>query len=365
MQDRIFFKEIKIFLVLLSVVILTSILGQIIAFGGFESQVRRHILKIIFGLGILFVVSRINVRFWKSLAHIVYVFCFFSLILVNLLGSTRLGAQRWIDLYFFSFQPSEFMKLSLILSLSSYYSDLSSYELREAKSHLIPFLMTAVPTVIILKQPDLGTAMLLLGVGVGMIFLAGFPTKKFVWSVVGFLGICPVGWHFLHDYQKNRILNFIDPNRDPFGTGYHILQSRIAIGSGHVFGKGLFHGTQSSLNFLPEKHTDFIFTTISEELGFVGAVLIILLFAGLIYFFFWIGNESKSRFSRYLSFGLGLILFLHVFINIGMVLGILPVVGVPLPFLSYGGSSLITFMISCGLIISMSAKARGERNYIE
>ena len=154
------------------------------------------------------------------------------------------------------------------------------------------------------------------------------------------------------------MLYFLDPDRDPFGTGSHILQSRIAIGSGHIFGKGLFQGTQSSLNFLPEKHTDFIFTTISEELGFVGAVFIILLFAGLIYFFFWVGSESKSKFYRHLSFGLGLMLFLHVFINIGMVLGILPVVGVPLPFLSYGGSSLITFMISCGLIASMLSKAR-------
>ncbi len=358
MKNRIFFEEIRIFFVLISATILVSILGQIIAFGGFESHVRKHIVKIIFGIAISFFVSRVNVRFWKSFAHIIYAFSFCSLILVSLLGSTRLGAQRWIDLYFFSFQPSEFMKLSLIFSLSSYYADLSSYELKEEKSHLIPFLMTIIPTFIILKQPDLGTAMLLMGVGVGMIFLAGFPTKKFVYCVIGFLGVCPVGWHFLHDYQKNRILNFLDPDRDPFGTGYHILQSRIAIGSGHIFGKGLFQGTQSSLNFLPEKHTDFIFTTISEELGFVGAVFIILLFAGLIYFFFWVGSESKSKFYRHLSFGLGLMLFLHVFINIGMVLGILPVVGVPLPFLSYGGSSLITFMISCGLIASMLSKAR-------
>ncbi len=192
-----------------------------------------------------------------------------------------------------------------------------------------------------------------------MIFLAGCPAKTFIWSGIGFLGICPIAWRFLHDYQKNRILNFIDPDRDPFGTGYHILQSRIAIGSGHIWGKGLFQGTQGSLNFLPEKHTDFIFTTISEELGFVGSVFILLLFAGLIYFFFWIGSENKSKFIRYLSFGLGLMLFIHVIINVGMVLGVFPVVGVPLPFLSYGGSSLVTFMVSGGLMVAMLQ--RGSR----
>jgi len=349
-------KEIKIFLILLTAIILTSILGQVIAFGGFEVQVKKHIIKIIFGLMILFGISRVDIRFWKSFAYLIYALNLFCLLLVSLLGATKLGAQRWIDFYFFSFQPSEFMKLSLVFAIASYYSDLSEYELNQLKIHMFPFFLTIVPAFIILRQPDLGTAMLLSGVGIGMIFLAGFPTKAFIWSVVGFLGICPIGWHFLRDYQKNRILNFIDPGRDPLGTGYHILQSRIAIGSGHVFGKGLFQGTQSSLNFLPEKHTDFIFTTISEELGFVGSAFIIFLFAGLIYFFFYI--RSGSKFSCHLCFGLGLMLFLHMFINIGMVLGILPVVGVPLPFLSYGGSSLITFMISCGLVMSILLKVR-------
>lgn len=358
MQGKVVLKEIKIFILLSIAIVLVSILGQIIAFGGFEIQVKKHIIKMIFGFAILFGISQINIRFWRSFAYLIYVSSLFSLLLVCLLGATKLGAQRWIDFYFFSFQPSEFMKLSLIFAIAAYYSDLSEYELKELKSHLFPLFLSVVPAFIILKQPDLGTAMLLSGVGIGMIFLAGFPTKAFVWSSIGFLGICPIGWRFLHDYQKNRILNFIDPDRDPFGTGYHILQSRIAIGSGHIFGKGLFQGTQGSLNFLPEKHTDFIFTTISEEFGFVGSIFIILLFAGLIYLFFYIGSMSKSRFSRYVCFGLGLMLFLHVFINIGMVLGILPVVGVPLPFLSYGGSSLITFMISCGLVVSMLLKVR-------
>lgn len=358
MQDKIFVKEIRIFLVLFITILLISILGQVIAFGGFESPVRKHIIKIAFGLVILVSISNINIRFWKSFAHIIYIFNFASLLLVNLLGATRLGAQRWIDFYFFSFQPSELMKLSLIFSIASYYSDLSSQELKEFKFHIIPIFLTIVPALIILKQPDLGTASLLLGIGLGMIFLGGCPAKAFIWSGIGFLGICPIGWHFLRDYQKNRILNFIDPDRDPFGTGYHILQSRIAIGSGHVWGKGLFQGTQGSLNFLPEKHTDFIFTTISEELGFVGSTFIIFLFAGLIYFFFWVGSESKNKFVNYLSFGLGLMLFIHVIINIGMVLGVFPVVGVPLPFLSYGGSSLITFMVSSGLLVSMLSRFR-------
>lgn len=358
MQNKIVSKELKIFLILLASIILASILGQVIAFGGFEIQVKKHIIKIVFCLSILFGVSKIDIRFWKSFAYLIYILNLFGLLLVSLLGATKLGAQRWIVFYFFSFQPSEFMKLSLIFAIASYYSSLSKYELNDARFHLFPFFLTIVPALIILKQPDLGTAMLLSGVGIGLIFLAGFPTKAFILSAVGFLGVCPIGWYFLHDYQKNRILNFIDPDRDPFGTGYHILQSRIAIGSGHIFGKGLFQGTQSSLNFLPEKHTDFIFTTISEEFGFVGSVFIIFLFAGLIFFFFCIGSESKNKFSRHLCFGLGLMLFLHVFINIGMVLGILPVVGVPLPFLSYGGSSLITFMISGGLMMSVLSKVK-------
>jgi rod shape determining protein RodA len=218
--------------------------------------------------------------------------------------------------------------------------------------------MTLAPSLLVLRQPDLGTAGLLLCVGLAMIFLSGFPLKAFVAFLVAGLAFCPFGWLFLHDYQKNRILNFLDPSRDPLGTGYHVLQSKIAIGSGHIWGKGFLRGSQSKLNFLPEKNTDFIFTTIAEEVGFFGACLVILLFMGIVIYFLWVSSESSRRFPQLMAAGLGLLLFLHVFINVAMVIGIIPVVGIPLPFLSYGGTSMVTFTVSCGLAMSALAHRR-------
>jgi rod shape determining protein RodA len=185
-----------------------------------------------------------------------------------------------------------------------------------------------------------------------MIFLAGFSWKIFLTSIASCVALCPFGWFFLHDYQKNRILTFLDPDRDPLGTGYHILQSKIAIGSGHIFGRGFLQGTQSKLNFLPEKNTDFIFTTIAEESGFVGALAVIFLFLAICCYFFWAASEARIRFAKLMCCGLGTLIFLHVFVNIAMVMGLIPIVGIPLPFLSYGGNSMITFMVSCGLVMS-------------
>jgi rod shape determining protein RodA len=222
-----------------------------------------------------------------------------------------------------------------------------------------PLILTIVPGALVLHQPVLGTACALLGVGLGVVFLSGFPLKTFAALVCLALLSCPFGWFFLHDYQKNRILTFLNQDLDPMGTGYHILQSKIAIGSGGVFGKGFLCGSQSKLNFLPEKNTDFIFTTIAEEFGFVGACSIVVLFFGLICYFFWIGSCSKTTFAKLTCSGLGLLLFFHVFINIAMVMGIVPVVGIPLPFLSHGGSSMITFSIGCGLLMSAFRTKRG------
>jgi rod shape determining protein RodA len=300
----------------------------------------------------------IDFKFWSNFAYVFYAFVFIALIVVDLLGTIKLGAQRWIDLYFFTFQPSELMKLALILAIARYYSLLSPIEIPSFKSHIPPILLAIVPAILICKQPDLGTAVLLVCVAIGMIFLAGFPLKIFIITAVMCLGLCPFGWFFLHDYQRNRILTFLDPDRDPLGMGYHILQSKIAIGSGNIWGRGFMQGSQSKLNFLPEKNTDFIFTTISEEGGFVSAILVVGLFLSLCSYFFWITIESRSRFAKLTCCGLGMLLFLHVFVNIAMTMGVLPVVGVPLPFLSYGGSSMITFMISCGLVMSALKQRR-------
>jgi rod shape determining protein RodA len=310
------------------------------------------------GVLIMLAVYKSNFRMWNHFAYVIYVFSVISLFVVEIAGIARLGAQRWIDLYFFTIQPSELMKLALILSLAKYYSTLSDFEITEVKNHSLPAILIIFPTILVLNQPDLGTAGLLLCTGCGIIFLSGFPKKIFVMlSTIG-LAVCPFGWYFLHDYQKNRILTFIDPERDRLGTGYHVLQSKIAIGSGGFFGKGVLKGTQSKLNFLPEKNTDFIFTTIAEEIGFVGGCSIIFLFLALTIYFFYVGSKAKMPFSRLLCYGLGLSLFLHVFINIAMVMGVVPAVGIPLPFLSYGGSSMITFMVGCGLVMSALASKR-------
>ncbi len=352
-REKFFFvNQSKILFIFIAVIVILSILGQVIAFGSFNLPVQKHIAKLFFGILIMIGIASVNLKLWENFSYIIYFILFGFLLLVELMGVVKLGAQRWIDLYVFTFQPSEMMKLVLILAISRYYASLSVEELKLLKFHFPPLIMTFVPAILVLKQPDLGTAILLIGIGVGMSFLAGFPFRAFCSAIIVFFCLCPVGWYFLHDYQRNRILNFLDPERDPLGTGYHILQSKIAIGSGYIFGKGIFKGTQSTLNFLPEKHTDFIFTTLAEEVGFAGSLLIIMLFAGLIYYFFWVGSESKNKFARHVCNGLALLLFLHVFINIGMVMGVVPVVGIPLPFLSYGGSSLVTFMISLGLIIS-------------
>jgi rod shape determining protein RodA len=268
----------------------------------------------------------------------------------------KLGAQRWIDLYFFTFQPSELMKLALILSLARYYSLLSPLEMTECKYHISPIFLTLLPSILIFKQPDLGTAGLLLCVGLGIVFLAGFPLKIFATLIISCIALCPLGWFYLRDYQKNRILTFLEPDRDPLGTGYHILQSKIAIGSGHVFGRGFLQGTQSKLNFLPEKNTDFIFTTIAEETGFVGALFVLFLFLSLCGYMFWAAAEVRLRFAKIMCYGLGMLVFLHVFVNVAMVVGLLPIVGIPLPFLSYGGNAMIMFMIGCGLVMSAQKK---------
>ncbi|MBR1734658.1 MAG: rod shape-determining protein RodA [Alphaproteobacteria bacterium] len=353
---QLFPNEFKILFVLLIFLLLIGLVGQISASNGECSvSVKKHLLRIISGFVILFAISSCRLKMFYNYAYVFYVFALLALIIVELLGIIRLGAQRWINLGILTVQPSEPMKIALILALSRYYSLLTSSEISEVKNHYIPILLILFPSLLVLKQPDLGSAFLIFCTGISIVFMSGFPKKIFA-TIVG-MGIfsCPFSWFFLHDYQKNRILTFLDPDRDPCGTGYHVLQSKIAIGSGGFWGKGFLCSTQSKLDFLPEKNTDFIFTTITEEFGFIGGCLIILLFIFLISYFFWIAVREKTVFAKLMCGGLGVLLFLHVFVNIAMVMGVLPVVGIPLPFLSYGGSSMLTFMVSCGLIMSALA----------
>lgn len=359
-QSKLFLNEFKILFIFLFLLLFVGLVGQISSCNGgyLGAQVQKHLMRIVSGLVVLYAVYLCDLRVFYSYAYVFYALTFVALVIVELIGSIRLGAQRWIDFGIFTMQPSEPMKISLVLALARYYSVLTPLEVCELKNHYVPILLTLVPAVLVLKQPDLGSAALLIGTGFGLIFLAGFP-KVIFFSVVG-AGVlaCPFSWFFLHDYQKNRILTFLDPDRDPCGIGYHVLQSKIAIGSGGFWGKGFLCSTQSKLDFLPEKNTDFVFTTISEEFGFVGGCTVILLFFGLVCYFFWVSAKEKSVFTRLLCGGLALLLFLHVFVNISMVMGMLPVVGIPLPFLSYGGTSMLTFMVSCGLLMSSLAHRR-------
>lgn len=355
----LFLDEFKILFILLFFLILIGFIGQMSASNGeFNIYVRRHLLRIISGFVVLYAVYSCRLKLFYNYAYVFYTVALFALVLVEVLGIIRLGAQRWINLGTLIIQPSEPMKISLILALARYYSLLTPHEISELENHIVPLCLILVPSVLVLKQPDLGSAFLLFGTGIGVVFLSGFPKRIFA-TIVG-IGVlsCPFGWLFLHDYQKNRILTFLDPDRDPCGTGYHVLQSKIAIGSGGFWGKGFLCSTQSKLDFLPEKNTDFIFTTIAEEFGFISSCIIILLFAALTSYFFWVAMKEKTTFAKLMCASLGILLFLHVFVNIAMVMGVLPVVGIPLPFLSYGGSSMLTFMVSCGLIMSALVNRR-------
>ncbi len=355
-QRFLFLNEFKILFILLAGLLFIGMLGQYSAFNGeFNVFVQRHFLKIIFGIVCMLAVYSVDFRIWSNYAYVFYGVVFVALIIVEILGVIKLGAQRWINFYFFTFQPSELMKIALILALSRYYSLLTPLEISDLKKHIVPFALTIIPAYLILKQPDLGTASLLFFVGIGIIFMSGFPLKAFIALITCGIALCPLGWFFLHDYQKQRILTFFNPDRDPSGSGYHVLQSKIAIGSGHLFGRGFLEGTQSKLNFLPEKNTDFIFTTIAEESGFIGAIVIVTLFLLLTLYFIWVASTVRSVFAKLMCYGLSVLLFMHAFINIAMVIGLVPVVGIPLPFLSYGGSSMLTFSFCCGLVMAALA----------
>jgi rod shape determining protein RodA len=271
---------------------------------------------------------------------------------VPFVGVESGGAQRWLGVGETSFQPSELMKVALVLAIARYYQWLPPEKVARPQWLIIPLLMIAIPILLALDQPDLGTAALFGIIGFGLLFLAGVSWFYFIAGAVGVIAALPRVWERLHDYQRERILTFIDPERDPLGSGYHILQSKIAIGSGGVAGKGFMQGTQAQLNFLPEKHTDFIFTMFAEEMGFLGAMLLLTLYLLALLFIAYMALRCRSTFARLVAVGMGLSLFAYVFINVAMVTGLVPVVGVPLPLVSYGGTSMLTMMVALGLVLN-------------
>jgi rod shape determining protein RodA len=273
-----------------------------------------------------------------------------------------MGAQRWINLGFFKLQPSELMKIAIVLELARYFSNTPLDEVKTIKGILIPSIVIAFPVLLIMLQPDLGTSLMILFCAISLFYLAGVQWWKFALAGGIIASIAPILWHFLHDYQKNRILTFLDPERDPHGAGYHIIQAKIALGSGGAWGKGFLLGTQSHLNFLPEKHTDFIFTMFSEEFGMLGGSLIIILNLIIISYGYWFAFNihNSNYFGKMVILGLNTNYFLYVFINIAMVIGLLPVVGVPLPLISYGGTVIISVMASFGIILSFYVNRHRE-----
>ncbi len=320
--------------------------------GALSPWAKNQLIRFLIGLILFFAVVLSPLQIWLTYSYAFYVISFLLLGGVLAIGHIGMGAQRWLNLGFINLQPSELMRVSLILALACYFHRRSSSEIRTFKGVFPAVLMILIPAVLILKQPDLGTALMMVMSGILVLFVAGVPKRIFIISGLGLLGMAPVAWNFLHTYQKNRVLTFLNPERDPFGAGYHILQSKIALGSGGLLGKGFMKGTQSHLNFLPEKQTDFIFTLFAEEFGFLGSLSLISLYLILILMCFFMGMRCQSIFARLLAVGLSGTLFLYVFINVAMVMGLVPVVGVPLPFISYGGTAMWSLLISLGFILN-------------
>ncbi|HYL32285.1 MAG TPA: rod shape-determining protein RodA [Stellaceae bacterium] len=324
-----------------------------VASGHVDPWAAKQMARFAVGLVIMFAVALVDIRTWLKSAYYLYVLGVALLVAVAVTGHIGMGARRWIDLGPLNLQPSEIMKIAMVLALARYFHGLSLEDVGKIRYLIVPVVMVLVPAGLVLKQPDLGTALLLV-LGSAIIFLlAGVRLWIFGVAIAGAGGALPVAWKFLRDYQRDRLLTFLNPENDPLGAGYHILQSKIALGSGGLFGKGFMLGTQSHLNFLPEKQTDFIFTTLAEEFGMVGGLALLGLYVLILAYGFAIGLRSRNQFGRLVALGITGLFFLYVFINIAMVTGLVPVVGVPLPLVSYGGTAMLTLLFGFGLVMSV------------
>ncbi len=343
--------------VLLSLICVIASIGfamlYSVADGNWDPWASRQIFRFGVGFVALIVVAMIDIRLWMALAYPAYALALVLLGVVEVAGDVGMGAQRWLSIGPLNLQPSELMKIALVLALARYFHGIHVEEVSRPIRLIPPLLMIALPVALVVRQPDLGTAILLLAGGGALVFLAGINWWYIIGGVASAIAAIPIGWQFLQDYQRNRVLTFLDPERDPLGTGYHILQSKIALGSGGVFGQGFLQGTQSHLNFLPEKQTDFIFTMLAEEFGLVGALGLLGLYVAVLGFGVMIALSARAHFGRLVAMGVCITLFLYVFINAAMVMGLVPVVGVPMPLVSYGGTSMMTIMFGFGLLMSV------------
>ena len=342
-----------IFLFLVILIFLIGVLALYSVSGGeFNSYPIKHIQRFLLGLIVFLIICSIDIKFFFILAYPIFLLSLLFLIIVPFFGTESYGATRWIKIGGISLQPSEFIKFTLILALAKYFHSSTDKSMVFIKKFIFPLIIILIPVVIVAAQPDLGTAIVIFIGGVSVFWIIGLNYRYFITGGMMILFSIPLLWQYLKDYQKERVFTFFNPERDPLGNGYHIMQSKIALGSGGVLGKGYLEGTQSHLNFLPEMHTDFIFTMFGEEFGFLGALLLIILYTWLIFLSIKMGLESRSDFGKYLSLGVSTVFFIYIFVNISMVTGLLPVVGVPLPLVSYGGSSMLAVMVGFGLLMN-------------
>ncbi len=348
-------RQINLGLILL--ITLISSIGFVMLYSAaganFDPWASRQMTRFGIGLVLLAVIAVIDQRLWFRVAYLLYFGALVLLIAVEIAGEIGMGAQRWLDLGVIQIQPSELMKIALILTLARYFHGLTNEEIGNPLFLLWPTFLVFAPAALVAKQPDLGSAILLVLIGAVIFFLAGVRIWKFLVVGGGALAALPVAWGFLRDYQRQRVLTFLNPENDPLGSGYHIIQSKIALGSGGMWGKGFLQGTQSHLQFLPEKQTDFIFTMMSEEWGFTGGLVLIGLYLMVILYGMAMTLRSRNQYGRLVSMGVITTFFVYAFINMAMVMGLMPVVGVPLPLVSYGGTSMMSLLIAFGLLINV------------
>ncbi len=336
------------------------------AAGGVQPYADKHAIRFAVGLTGLFVTALISIRFWRFVAWPFYALGVILLIIVDIKGHVGMGAQRWIDLGIIKLQPSELMKPALVLALAAYFEKKDVMTVSRFSTVLPALFIIGVPVGVVVIQPDLGTGIMLLISGATMLFIAGVSWWYFIVGGITAASAVPIAWHFLHEYQRNRVRIFLDPSQDPLGTGYHITQSKIAMGSGGVTGKGFLEGTQSKLNFLPEKQTDFIFTLWAEEWGMLGGLFLIALFLLTFAYGMLIAFNCRQNFARLVAMGLTVNISLYVFINTNMVMGLLPVVGIPMPLVSHGGTAMLSVLFAYGLILSASIHrdVKMRQNYL-
>jgi rod shape determining protein RodA len=351
------FQKIKNFdFILLTCILLLGIISAFSMYstdgGNILFHSKSHIFKFLLFFPMMILLSFLDIKIWHYFAYLIYGIVLFFLIWAALYGIKASGSQRWIDLYFLNLQPSELMKVAIISCLAKYYHRVGLDKVNSFQSVFTVLIILILPIMLVVSQPDLGTSILIALSGLAVIWLAGLNIKYFMYSLLTFLISMPFVISFLKPYQKLRVLTFLNPDRDPLGAGYQIIQSKIAVGSGGLTGKGFLKGTQSYLEFLPEKHTDFIFTLFAEEYGFLGAIGLLLIYIIIIYRVLKIGSISRSYFAKLFCYGYGSAIFFYVAVNMSMVLGLVPIVGSPLPIMSYGGSSMLATMIGFGIVMS-------------